>query len=82
MGLDNIPDALGLCLGFLNQLLELAQLPDLHFQFGSTHGVDLLYLLGAAPAAVGFMCTLPGVTYHIPFRSYVVFLVSTFACPS
>ncbi|ERI72963.1 hypothetical protein HMPREF0239_03052 [Clostridium sp. ATCC BAA-442] len=28
------------------------------------------------------MRTLPGVTYHIPSRSYVVFLVSTFACPS
>ena len=27
------------------------------------------------------MCTLPGVTYHIPSRSYVVVLVSTFACP-
>lgn len=25
------------------------------------------------------MCTLPGVTYHIPSRSYVVVLVSTFA---
>ena len=25
------------------------------------------------------MCTLPGVTYHIPSRSYVVDLVSTFA---
>lgn len=25
---DSVSDALGLCLGFLNQLLELAQLPD------------------------------------------------------
>lgn len=33
-------------------------------------------------AAVGVTCTLPGVTDGIPFRSCVVFLVSTFACPS
>ena len=42
VGLDSIPDALGLRLGFLNQLLELAQLPYLHFQFVDAHAVYLL----------------------------------------
>lgn len=46
-------DALSLRLGLLNEALELAQLPDFHFQFSGAHGVDLLYLLGTTPAAVG-----------------------------
>ena len=42
VGLDRVLDGLRFCLGFLDQVLELAQLPTLHFQFVDTHCVYLL----------------------------------------
>lgn len=42
VSLDRILDGLGFCLGFLDQGLELAQLPAFGFQFVHAHCVFLL----------------------------------------
>lgn len=45
VGLDRVLDGLGLLLGFLDQGLQLAQLPDLAFEFVIAHGMYLLLFL-------------------------------------
>lgn len=53
-GLYRVLDGLRLCLGLLDQVLELAQLPALHFQFVGTHTLYLLIYFSFCPCVLGF----------------------------
>ena len=51
-GLDGVPDGLGLCLGLLDEVLDLAQFPGFGLDLVDAHGLYLL-VFWKLPAAVG-----------------------------